>query len=343
MKTFGALLVSAAVSISCHAVIAATPPGQVIGWGFNYLGQAASSDPNLDWTGAVAVAGHIVTNAVAIAAGMEHAVILRNGGTVGGSGFNNYGQSAGISSQNSDTTNGTVSIGGNILNHVVGIAAGDYFSLALKDDGTVVSWGGNDQGERNLPHGLTNIIAIAAGAYHSLALKGDGTVVSWGSKNDVPDGLTNIIAVAAGSPWYAHDLALRGDGMVVEWVSSQSPETLPVGLSNVVAIAAGGNHSLALRADTTVFGWGANEGGQATGIPSNDSEHRASGTVIIGGQVLTNVTAISAGNEYSLALEKDGTVVAWGNHRFYRNVPADLTNVVAIAAGDGFCLVIKKP
>ncbi len=41
-----------------------------------------------------------------------------------------------------------------------------------------------------------------------------------------------------------------------------------------------------------------------------------------------------AGGCHSLALQSDGTVVAWGDNRFGQtNVPPGLSNVVAIAAG----------
>jgi hypothetical protein len=49
---------------------------------------------------------------------------------------------------------------------------------------------------------------------------------------------------------------------------------------------------------------------------------------------LTNVTAISAGDNYSVALKGDRTVYAWGWDAFSRlNVPAGLTNVSVISAG----------
>ena len=46
--------------------------------------------------------------------------------------------------------------------------------------GTVVAWGANDAWLLNTPAGLSGVIAIGAGIDHNLALKGDGTVVSWG-------------------------------------------------------------------------------------------------------------------------------------------------------------------
>jgi len=72
------------------------------------------------------------------------------------------------------------------------IAAGFYHTLALKDDGTVWAWGGNEFGQlgdettidKYVPvqvHSLNNVRSVSCGTYHSLALKHDGTVWEWGS------------------------------------------------------------------------------------------------------------------------------------------------------------------
>jgi alpha-tubulin suppressor-like RCC1 family protein len=53
---------------------------------------------------------------------------------------------------------------------------------------------------------------------------------------------------------------------------------------------------------------------------------------------LSNVVAIAAGWQHSVALKSDGTVVAWGgNGAGQTNVPSGLSNVVAIAAGGCDC------
>lgn len=84
-----------------------------------------------------------------------------------------------------------------------------------------------------------------------------------------------------------------------------------------------------------MFGWGDNSNGQATGVPTEHRLYKASGLVTIGGQVLTNAIAIAAGNEFSLALKKDGTVVAWGRFGLQPvKVPAGFSNIVAIAVGE---------
>jgi hypothetical protein len=84
------------------------------------------------------------------------------------------------------------------LNGIIAIAAGDYHSLALKADGTVVAWGNNGFGQSTVPSGLSGVIAIAGGRGHSLALRSDGTVVAWGADGYVPSGLSGVIAIAAG-------------------------------------------------------------------------------------------------------------------------------------------------
>jgi len=133
------------------------------------------------------------------------------------------------------------------LSNVVAIAAGDFGSVALKADGTVVAWGG-----LSVPGGVSNITAIAAGGAHVLGLNTDGTVVAWGEnfqgQANVPVGLSNVVSIAAGN---FHSCALRADGTVICWGSyytgtSYVPAVAIPVLTNVVAIAAGSDHDLAL-------------------------------------------------------------------------------------------------
>jgi alpha-tubulin suppressor-like RCC1 family protein len=61
----------------------------------------------------------------------------------------------------------------------------------------------------------------------------------------------------------------------------------------------------------------------------------------------TRFVAIAAGGEHSLALQSDGTVIAWGrNISGEANVPSGLSNVVAIAAGgrsdSGFSVALRR-
>jgi Regulator of chromosome condensation (RCC1) repeat len=216
------------------------------------------------------------------------------------------------------------------LTNAAAIAAGNFFGLALRADGTIIGWGDNSYGESTASTGVTNVVAISTGYSDSLALKADGTVVGWGDdsygQTNIPSGLTNVVAIAAG--WF-HGLALRADGTVAGWGGLGNNDygqgTVPPGLTNVVAIAAGGLHSLALKADGTVVGWGDDSSSQ-TSVPAG----------------VTNVVAIAAGGYHSLALKADGTVVGWGNPSENQiSIPHGLTNVVAIAAGKYFSLALK--
>jgi hypothetical protein len=45
-------------------------------------------------------------------------------------------------------------------------------TVALKSDGTVITWGNNDYGQTNVPAGLGGVTAIAAGGYDTAALIG---------------------------------------------------------------------------------------------------------------------------------------------------------------------------
>ena len=214
------------------------------------------------------------------------------------------------------------------LGDVVDVRAGNGSAMAVKSDGTVVTWGGFYYGDITVPAGLSNVVGLADGGDCALALKSDGTVVAWGDnyygETNIPAGLSNVVAVATGGDF---SLALKADGSVVAWgYNSAGQATVPAGLGNVVAVACGGDYSLALKADGTVVAWGANYYGQTT-VPAG----------------LGNVVAVAAGGGESLALKGDGTVVAWGYNAYGQaSVPTDLNKVVEVAAGYEFSMALKR-
>lgn len=80
-----------------------------------------------------------------------------------------------------------------------------------------------------------------------------------------------------------------------------------------------------IERDGTVACWGNNNAGQ-TNVPPG----------------LSNVVAISVGEDHCMVLRRDGSVVSWGG----LTTPQGISNVVAIAAGGseagGFSLVLRK-
>lgn len=226
-----------------------------------------------------------------------------------------------------DNSGGQTNAPGN-LKDIVAISGGDYHSLALRHDGTLIGWGYNGDGQASVPTNVLRFVTIASGAAHNLAIKENGAPVAWG-RNDygqlnIPATATNnVLALAAGD---VHSLALMGSGTVVAWGDNSFGQTsVPQGLTGVTAIAAGRVDSLALRTNGTVVGWGFNAYGQTTPPAS-----------------LSNVVAITAGYLHSAALRSNGTVVVWGDNTYGQtNVPAGLSNVVAIAAGDFHTLALR--
>jgi VCBS repeat-containing protein len=209
------------------------------------------------------------------------------------------------------------------LTDLKAIAAGDFFTAALRTDGTVVAFGEDGLGESTVPPGLAGVVAISAGGNHTLALKSDGAVAAFGSNADgqlnIPMGLVGVTAVAGGG---GQSYALKADGTVQEWGGGVAP---PMGLTDVASITAGQDHALALKTDGTVVAWGGNADGQAT-PPMG----------------LANVRAVAAGTSFSLALKDDGTVVGWGrNNQNQIDIPAGLNDAVAISAGQFHALALK--
>jgi alpha-tubulin suppressor-like RCC1 family protein len=118
---------------------------------------------------------------------------------------------------------------------------------------------------------------------HTLYRKSDGTVWAWGLNNK----------------------SQLGDGTTTN--SSTPVQSAPAILTGITAVAAGNEHSLALKSDGTVWGWGSNSNGQLGNGATAGSQ-----TTPVQVSGLTNVTAIAAGVNFSLALKSDGSVWAWG-------------------------------
>ena len=176
-----------AVAAGCTHSLALKTDGTVLAWGYNSTGQLGDRS-NVSRTTPVAVSG--LTNVAAIAAGCAHSVALKNDGTVWAWGFNFEGQLGGATANIMQTS--PLQISG--LANVTAIAAGNHHTLALRSDGSVWSWGKNDQGQigdgsttnRTSPApipGLASVTDISAGQAFSMALSATGTLYTWG-QND---------------------------------------------------------------------------------------------------------------------------------------------------------------
>jgi alpha-tubulin suppressor-like RCC1 family protein len=192
----------------------------------------------------------------------------------------------------------------------------------------VVAWGNNSSGQCDVPTNLVDVVAVAAGADFSLALKKDGTVVAWGGsaarQTNVWTNVSNAVSLSAN--WY--DAAVvRGDGTVMHWGASTNLATSWG--SGLASACVGYDCVLGLLRDGQVAAWG--QGTWRTSVPGG----------------LSNVTALAAGANHSVAVLADGTVRAWGvggNNLGWglTNVPTGLTDGVNVAAGMLHTLVLRR-
>ena len=101
---------------------------------------------------------------------------------------------------------------------VISVYNTDEAFAALKDDGSVVTWGRADQGgdSSSVSSELAgNVTDIYPSATAFVALKLDGTIVSWGSSYATPPSPVNdVLRLYAGWQWY---VALTVNGSVQCW------------------------------------------------------------------------------------------------------------------------------
>ena len=197
---------------------------------------------------------------------------------------------------------------------VGGSNTGGFTGYALLEDGTIVAWGDNDEGQLGngasgadralgtYPKpsvtpvkvtGLANIIDIAAGDKHALALHRDGTVWAWGTRDEG--------ALGGGDAKPAGSLRV-----------SSAVAPVPVrGLEGITQIAVGATHNLALTRDGHVMSWGTNSSGElgvGTRITGWTPE-----TVTGLDSVVAIAAGTSGGHGVSGAVRQDGTVWMWGS------------------------------
>ena len=279
--------------------------------------------------------------ATAIAAGNNHLLILANG-VVYAVGDNSKGQLGNGATGTTESIVVPVMIDETTtLTGVKNIAAGDDFSMALLEDGSIYAWGSNKSGQLgdgtttdsayavkvlagrsgtnaydpdNNDYYLNDIVSISAGQAFAMALKNDGTVYTWGdnSKGQLGDGTrvnkpTPIQVLRGESPEEETNVAPAGSDYLI----------------NIVMISAGANHALALTKTGYVWAWGDNTYGQNGDWTTDNNERHylplqvrdiSKADQSTGNTTgrLKNITAISAKNNQSFAINEEGYLYGWG-------------------------------
>jgi alpha-tubulin suppressor-like RCC1 family protein len=244
------------------------------------------------------------------------------------------------------------------LDDFVQVSAGsEFFSLGLKEDGTVWGWGTGNYGVLGVPHNSpfvyspiqindlpNDIKAVYAGNYRSFAITSNGDVWAWGNNVSgslgigLPSGyiytptkvnITNVLS--CNSDLSDHTLFLKNDGSV--WACGNNNfgqlgigsfgggASAPVPsllLGGVTSIATSLFISSAVK-DGVVYTWGENRN-NLFGDGSSTSSFRSVPTAIN----LTNIAKIDMGNEHALSLSNNGDVYSWGKN-LYGQIGSGLT------------------
>lgn len=245
------------------------------------------------------------------------------------------------------------------------VSAGLSHSVAIKQDGTLWSWGDNQHGELGVgcdgtvcvfistPTKVgtdTNWASVSTGHGFTVAIKTDGTLWTWGANNDgqLGDGCALATAsstsnctgkispykVGTDSDWATvaagadHVLAIKKNGTLWAWGSNQygqlgrtpiaydSARSTPVQVGTATdwkKIGAGDLHSIAIKANGTLWTWGHNEQGQLGDGCTIGSTCSSTGTPTQVGTD-TNWKDADGGVSLTIALKTDGTLWTWGNY-----------------------------
>jgi alpha-tubulin suppressor-like RCC1 family protein len=320
--------VTVVFALSMVAVSASWASG-VVAWGDGEQGQLGDGMIiNRDVPVAASLPSGVTVTAVA--AGFEHSLALLSDHAVMAWGANDHGQLG-----DGNTSNSEVPVAVDLSSLPAGdvvtaVSAGARDSLALLNTGEVIAWGDNEEGQlgdgttiaySDVPvavctvassgsclvgnsNALTGVEEVSAGADHSLALLNTGEVRAWGYNyvGELGDGTTS------------GPEACYGGG-----ACSRRPVAVS-GLSGVTAVSAGWLHSIALLNTGEVRSWGGNgDGDLGDGNSTSNSDEPVAVCNVSGpcsgGNVLTGVAEVSAGDEYSLVrLAGAGEVLAWGDN-----------------------------
>jgi alpha-tubulin suppressor-like RCC1 family protein len=273
-------------------VLSLRSDGTVWGWGDNSAHQLGDLTQPSSFT-PVQIHG-LPPGIVQVAAGFEHGAAVAADGSVWTWGGNDYG-ALGYPTPGSDHATTPHQVPG--LSGVKQVAAGFDFTVALRSNGEVWTWGANYYGQlgdgthtdratpaRNLAgYGITQ---VSAGTDFALARR-PGSVWAWGAN-------------------YSGQL---GNGSTA--TDSASPVIVDRRTQNATQIVAGYGHAFAVDPDGSLWAWGSNYDGElglGTVGPLVGTPQKVPG--------LAGVTQLAAGHGTSMALRSDGTLLVWGSENY---------------------------
>jgi alpha-tubulin suppressor-like RCC1 family protein len=305
-------------------------------WGDNQYGQLGDNTTTSRLT-PVQIAG-TSRSYTKISAGSRHSLSLDSSGSIWSWGNNAFGQLG----DNTTTSRLTpVSVIGETL--YTKISAGKTHNLAIALDNALLTWGSNTYGElgdnTNTNKSSPNVVGIdyveiAAGHNYSLGVSNKTNAWGFNDKGQLGDNSTtsqltpvniagNLIfyKISAnldfslaiddsryGWAWGNNDNGQLGDNNTT---SQLTPVQIYESTITLTEISNGNAHSLAIDNTGVIWSWGKNNVGQLG--DGSTADRSVPNSIYIPNVTFTKV---SAGNEFSLALDNTGKIWAWGSNSF---------------------------
>lgn len=269
--------------------------GTALSWGLNQYGRLCDGTETVRLS-PVSIPG--LSNVIALAANDRNSLLLLSDGTLRVCGNNQFG-TLGNGNIGNSAENALVPQAVPGMTNVVAVAGARNFFLALKSDGTVWAWGGNEVGQLGIGGSfstavgtptqvaITGVVSIAAASFNGMAIKSDRTVRVWGY--NLNGQLGNGTKYDMNPPCYCE--------------TSPTQSTI----TDVVQIAGGSNYITALTAGGNIYSWGNNDVGQF-GVGTRGFES----LVPNGPAGVSDVVAIDTGGRHTVARKRNGSVWAWG-------------------------------
>jgi alpha-tubulin suppressor-like RCC1 family protein len=300
--------------------------------------------------------------------GVGHIIARKNTGQIWLWGYNYYGQLGDGTTVSKSSPVQTVASATNWKF----VDAGYMNSAAIKEDGTLWTWGRNDIGElgdgtvlhKSSPvqtvAGGTDWKSVSSGRRFSAAIKTDGTLWTWGNnyRGQLGDGTiidrsSPVQTIAGGTNWLklgrfnrvAAAAAIKTDGTLWTWglnsngnlgdgttVSKSSPVQTVAGGTDWVETSIGRFSGIGIKSDNTMWTW-AESNRPVGGNWKNVSAYT---------QEVTSSywKKVACARKTTLAIKLDGSLWAWGDNGYGQLGTNDTVNrsspVQTIAGGNNW-------
>ena len=318
------------VSLGEHHSGAITEDGSLWMWGWNQYGQLGDGTTEEKHTPV-----KVMENVKMISLGELHSGAIKEDGSLWMWGYDQWGQLG-------DGTNDKVKdelTPVKVMEKVKSVSLGDFYSGAIKEDGSLWMWGDNGYGQlgdgtnerKNIPVKIMeNVKNVSFSDVHSGAIKEDGSLWMWGDNGygQLGDGTNGTYAARKHSPvkvmenvkgislGNAHSGAITEDGNLWMWGANgkgqlgdgttEEKHTPVKIMENVKNVNLGVSCSGAITEDGNLWMWGANDKGQL-----GDGTNEDKNTPV---KFMENIKSVNLGAHDSGVIKEDGSLWMWGSN-----------------------------